>query len=378
VGNHARFGDGPLVYGLNVRCRDTLATIQRAVERARKDGCEHICVAGDVFDYDRVEPAIETAMQDLILNSRLQWEFIVGNHDQTSGELNHNALSPLKNVAIVHEKPGHSNLGVGPTSARLFSIPFRPGRAEDWLESAMLDAGVAGAGVVGIKAMMIHLGVSDTQTPYYLDGANDSVSIGTLQRLMAKYDVRCVVAGNWHCQRRWSWTDSVQRHVVQVGTLAPVRFSDGGLAGFGSLAEWDTATNSFHFVEIPGPRWLTVDFAKLEELLWDLSHEGENVPYSILDHCAPLYVAAKVRPDEQETARGILDLMVKRSWVRAGEVTVQAEVVRENATTTIRAATQPASRIDVLRSYIDKAPIPPEVTREEVREFVLECVKGVL
>jgi hypothetical protein len=376
VGNHARFGAGPLTRGCNVRCRDILDTIGRAVETARLKGCTDMCVAGDVFDYDRVEPAVEAAMQERITESGLRWAFIVGNHDQTSDVPNHNALAPLKSVAVVHEHPS-TVVYAGKIPLTLFTIPFRSGRAEDWLEEAMVEAGVSDGGIDGYRAMMIHLGVSDSETPYYLDGANDSVSIGTLKRLVERYNIHNVFAGNWHCQRLWEVQGQVTRRIIQVGTLAPVRFSDGGLAGYGGMAILDTDNNTVAMVEIPGPRWLTTDLAGLEEALQDLAHP-RSPGGARFASCLPLYIAAKVLPDEQELAREIVDELVKRDLIRAGEVTVQAETVRANATAMIRAATQPASRTDMVCKYLDVAPVPPGVDRGEVRDLVLSCLRGVI
>jgi len=377
VGNHARFGEGPLTRGCNVRCRDILDTIERAVETARFKGCADMCVAGDVFDYDRVEPAVEAAMQELITESKLKWTFIVGNHDQTSDVANHNALAPLKSVAQVHEHPSVA-VYEGKNLMSMFTIPFRSGRAEDWLEGAMVEAGVLDStGAQGHRAMMIHLGVSDSETPYYLDGANDSVSIGTLKRLMERYNIHNVFAGNWHCQRLWEVQGQVTRRVIQVGTLAPVRFSDGGLAGYGGMAILNTDNNTVEMVEIPGPRWLTADLSGLEEALQDLTHP-RSPGGARFASCVPLYIAAKVLPDEQELAREIVDELARRELIRAGEVTVQAETVRANATAMIRAATQPASRTDMVCKYLDVAPVPPGVDRGEVRDLVLSCLKGVI
>ena len=38
VGNHIRFG-GPIEAGMNRRCRETVATLRRAVLKAREEGC---------------------------------------------------------------------------------------------------------------------------------------------------------------------------------------------------------------------------------------------------------------------------------------------------------------------------------------------------
>lgn len=372
VGNHAKYGDGAIVNGMNVRCRDVVATIAAAAQIAKNLGCSEIGVAGDVFDYDRVEPAVERAVQSVIEASQMAWTLLVGNHDQTSGDANHNALSPLRGVpgVTVDEKPTRH---LGPQHT-LFSVPFRSGRAEDWLESAMLEAGVASAGgIATMRIMMLHLGISDSETPYYLDGANDSVSIGTLRKLVEKYDIHHVFAGNWHCQRRWQIPSQRMRTITQIGTLVPPRFSDSGLLGFGGLAVLDTVQDTVTMYEVPGPRWLRLDLEQLENLFLEI--ETQPAKYQA---CKPLYVSAQVGADDQEMARDILGMLIKRGYVRAGEVGVQAALARQQAVNTIRAVTQQSATLGVVTSYLDNAPIPPSVVRAEVREFVLDCLKGVM
>ena len=74
--------------------------------------------------------------------------------------------------------------------------------------------------------MCVHLGISDGDTPYFLDGADDSISVDRLRAVMRECGISYAFAGNWHRHQTW---EADPCKVIQVGTLAPNRFSDDGL-----------------------------------------------------------------------------------------------------------------------------------------------------
>ena len=358
VGNYGKNG-GPVVAGLNQRCRDVLRSFAWARARMVELGCSTHVGLGDLFDYDRVEPQVIAAMQDLLDSDTIVDHFLVGNHDQRSlASLDH-ALAPLRGVAKTIADTEPRWVTAGP--AAILLVPFRSGRAEDWLPEVVAAASKGLPQWDGPHVLAFHLGVSDSRTPYYLDDADDEVCLGTVERVLREHRFDYAFAGNWHVHRRWTVEGAGGREceVVQVGTLAPNRFTDTG-GRFGTMAVLDTDTRAVEIIDVPGPRFVKVaGIVALRELV-----SGDRDPLAI-----PLYVSVSVPPEDVAEAEDLLT----RVEARATEIQLDDSRQKAQAAAAVQVAVSAQSHHEAVVDYIRSAPI--DAPRAAVERFVLDCLQ---
>lgn len=243
IGNHRRLG-GPMVSGINTRCRMTLFALSQAIEKARAAGAEFFVVAGDLFDSCAVTPQVMTAVGAILRGAGMQVILLVGNHDQHSDAPGDHALGPLgllPNVQVV-ERPSRVHVGGADI---LYAIPFSSEVGDTYIPGALEALGERCDGLIAI-----HAGIRDKDTPVFLSGARDSIGLEVIE---AKD--RRVFAGNWHNGKAWGG-------VVQCGTLAPTGFDNawpdfGGVeATVGGLYLHDTRTRKGSYQHVDGPRFV--------------------------------------------------------------------------------------------------------------------------
>lgn len=100
VWNHKAFG-GPVVGGLNRRCRDILQSVYQIVEYAKLHyGVTHVVQLGDFFDGPKPSPQILNAALDMIAATKVEWHIIAGNHDIASYDAP-SALAPMNHAGNV-------------------------------------------------------------------------------------------------------------------------------------------------------------------------------------------------------------------------------------------------------------------------------------
>lgn len=100
VWNHKQFG-GPVVGGLNRRCRDILQSVYQIVEYAKlHHKVTHVVQLGDFFDGPKPSPQILNAALDMIAATNVEWHIIAGNHDISSYDAP-SALSPMNHAGKV-------------------------------------------------------------------------------------------------------------------------------------------------------------------------------------------------------------------------------------------------------------------------------------
>lgn len=279
VGNIVANG-GRRVGSINRRCRYTLDALDRAVAVANEYRSPFV-VLGDLFDGSRPESAIITAVQESLARAKHGAHVLVGNHDLNSTATGDNACSPLAPVAKVYEHPTIVSLS---DDFDGLMIPFQPGLAMDWLP-ALVDKMGPSLSHMKQVVMCLHLGISDGNTPYYLDGHDDTIPVAMLQEMCEKWKITHVVAGNWHW--RQTWRVFAGGHMVQVGTLSPVRHTDDGFTGRGEVTL--LARNKVQFVQVPGPRFLTVD--NIDDMLAAFCEKG-----------SPLFLRARLPIEDHAKA----------------------------------------------------------------------------
>ena len=106
IANHKAMG-GPVVEGLNRRCREILDGLDDLVANAvRDDGVDTVIQVGDFFDIAKPSAALYDAVIKLLKKHPVTWHILAGNHDIASYDAP-TALAPLGHIenVNVYEKP---------------------------------------------------------------------------------------------------------------------------------------------------------------------------------------------------------------------------------------------------------------------------------
>jgi hypothetical protein len=238
LANHKIYG-GPVVAGLNARCRMVLDSLRAAYDIAAKALCKALIVNGDLFDTAKPSPQLIAAVQEVIKGGGLPTFIMLGNHDMESAADGDHALGPLAPVATLITKPTKLCISTGGIDeVEVWAVPFQPGKAEEWLPTVLAE--VEGqprvcSSASTPKLLALHLGLRDLgKTPPWLMDAHDSVSIEQLAELCVQHGISCVTAGNWHDPRRWTLKGV---ELVQIGSMCPTGFDDLGHAGTLAVVE---------------------------------------------------------------------------------------------------------------------------------------------
>lgn len=251
VGNHRALG-GPLVAGLNTRCREVVAVLRRSVERAQELDASAFVVLGDLFDTDRPSPQIVAAVQDALTlggEADIPVWLLLGNHDMTSATPGDHALAPLDGYGLIKVVECPKVITTG--GVALVMVPFEVGPASTWLPlEAEREAKHVG---LDKRVLCTHVGIIDGSTPPWLRNAADAVTVDLLNELRASAGLTHAIAGNWHSRKLWG-------NVMQVGALVPTGWDNPGLEGYGTLAILDGDT--WRWEELPGPRFIKLSAGK--------------------------------------------------------------------------------------------------------------------
>lgn len=354
IGNHRRFG-GPVVAGLNTRCRLALKTLGGAVAAAQDAGCEALVVLGDLFDTSRPEPQIIAAVQDVVKDMPLI--VLLGNHDQVSAEPGDHALGPLAPVASIVETPQILSMG----AVELWTIPFRPGRAVDWLPQVMAEVqgdSRSGGQPPPVRVLALHLGLQDDSTAPWLKESHDSVPVDLVDQLMQKYRISLAFAGNWHDQKQWTRTGII----TQVGTLCPTGWDNPGMKGYGGLAVLDTERIPVvSLKEIPGPRFVT-----LRSVAGPWPSREEN----------QVFVKLIAPPDFMDTAGKWIQNEKDARRIFDGEVEPEGTEERVAAITAAQTARSATTLDEAIAGFVGEMPLPEGVKRDSVLARVKQYLGG--
>ena len=260
VGNPASFG-GPTICGVNTRGRHVLEALQRAVTAAQDfDG---LVICGDLFDTANPSPQLISEVQSILAQGPRTY-LLMGNHDMVSDAPGDNALGPLQvldNVLII-EQPSLDHVG----DCMLISIPFRAGDCREWFEDAvahrMQEVKETGLDTADYPVVLaFHLGVVDSDTPAFLANAHDAIPLEMLQRIMDEHGIDYAFCGNWHNYKRWVGGP----RVTQCGALAPTGWDNPGW-DYGKVITLNTIIKYSTEIDIPGPRFLSVDSMEAAEV----------------------------------------------------------------------------------------------------------------
>lgn len=101
IANHRSMG-GPVVRGVNRRCRELVASVRATVEAARATfGVEHVVQLGDFFDTPRQPPAVYDLCLQELGSLGVEWWIIAGNHDLQAFDAP-SAVTPFRHYPGFH------------------------------------------------------------------------------------------------------------------------------------------------------------------------------------------------------------------------------------------------------------------------------------
>lgn len=106
--NHQAMG-GPVVRGVNRRCRELVETLVRLV---RESKCQRVIQLGDFFDNPRQPASVVDYVMGSLLPLGVEWHIMAGNHDIASFSAP-SAVAPLRHVQNVYVHEGIEKLDDG-------------------------------------------------------------------------------------------------------------------------------------------------------------------------------------------------------------------------------------------------------------------------
>lgn len=288
--NHKILG-GPMVAGVNRRARHIADAFGTAIRIAMRLKCDRMVICGDVFDCAKPDPEIIGLFAEEAAKAHFRIQVVPGNHDRSSDQPGHHALSALRKSTNVLVKNDPTLDGADYDDetdfrAYLLLVPFTSNLTE--VVVAKLQQASTGQPIY----VFLHAGIVGPDTPPFL---RDGKNVLQLDDVVAwgKLGVRGVFAGDWH-------NHAVLRTegpaVVQVGALCPANFGDPPC---GKMVVLDTETGAFEVVAVPGPRFNTLDMTDLRPLVIDPDalHDGEG----------PLYLKIRCADRDRPEASSILE-----------------------------------------------------------------------
>jgi len=311
-------------------------------------------VLGDLFDTSHPEPQLIAEVQEIVKD--IQLICLLGNHEQVSGTPGDHALGPLAPVATVVEKPTILDLD----EVELWAVPFRPGRATDWLPQVLAEMqGSASKGRQprSVRVLALHLGLLDDSTAPWLREAHDAVPAHLVEDLMTEHDIEVCIAGNWHDRKTWKLGGG--RTILQVGTLCPTGWDNPGIDGYGGLALLDCNSGAPCAVaveEIPGPRFVKITAPHEWTMkLLDLKQTGQSV-----------FARVVAPPEFINTAREWFENEKKAGTIVDGEVEPEGTEERIAAITAAHSARSADTLDEAVSNFVRDMSLPDGVDRASV------------
>lgn len=361
IGNHRKHA-GNTIAGLNKRCRDVIATLDRAATWSAEQKVDAFVVCGDLFDTNRPIPQMIAAVQQVL--AKVPTIVEVGNHDKSSTEEGDHALAPLAPVATIVERPRVISVA----DVDLICVPFMPGAATSWFEQTVADVVTKEArGKKTCRLLAFHLGVDDSNTPFYLRGAPDSIALKIVEQVMDQHNISYALCGNWHNHQHWYVRDGL-RGVLQCGTLAPTGWDNAGSEGYGFVAMFDTKTQPYITLkQIPGPRFLTVQGPSA----------ADTIVKSVRDEGNQVYVKWQTDIKGSRIAREELVEWQDAGLIDGWEVSIEDEAAEEAARVAAKVARKAETMAEALAKFVAEMPLTEGVDRAEVLSIAQGYLGGV-
>jgi len=362
LANHKRFG-GPRLGGVNTRASMVLEALVAAIEVANAQGVKHFVVLGDLVDVSNPTPQLLSCLAGIFTHyewthgaEAMQFHLLMGNHELVSEQQGDNALDVLRhldNVSVYEGAAQCVDLG----ELELLMVPFQAVARE-----ALAPQVVTRPPGKKPRILCVHMGVSDGNTPFFLQNAGDSMTAIALSERAYELGCSLVMAGNWHSHAAWvpphTFGGKPAPTVIQCGALVPTGFDNPGMnygyvitvgAGSGDLA--------IDMTTVPGPRFLS--------MLWD---SFKDVP------AGQIFLRLTAKPSDVEAARLALKALREADAVLDGEVLIDAVAVRTQARSAAAAARHADSTKNAVAEYVEHMLLPDDVDRVAVLAFVEKCL----
>jgi calcineurin-like phosphoesterase family protein len=367
LANH-RYQGGDVKAGMNARFRTTLRAVEDALVWAESRGCTDVVILGDVFDSPKPLPQQLAALGAVLRSFAGAVHVIVGNHDRVSGEEGDHGLGPLALAddgegIHVYERP----TVIGDSTVRVLLCPFNDRSVKEWLPGILDEVWKEEARdtALGQEQRIVcgHFGLWDRQSAAqqpWLANAPDAIDVATVAALLAKHDVKHLYVGNYHTHFQWV-KDGVTLH--QVGALQPTGFDNPGFS-YGRVEEWPSGG----YTIIPGPRFVVVGSG---------SELGSAANRADEEGCW-IHADWRVAPEAYvETVEAAAMLQEGEHPIDGGPIlrgTVEVHVDRKysklRAAQAAGAARSSETLIEAVHAFVEKHPMPPHVSRENVLEHV--------
>lgn len=355
LGQHKILG-GPVIGGLNRRCRLTLDCHARMVDKANQEGCGLLVGAGDLFDVDDSDPWLLSATIDVLSKFHGEVYLLRGNHDCASDQPDHNALGPLGRIPQFHIIENPYTLAV--PDGFIYMVPYRPGVAAEWICDGVRDLTAATSINDASQTLITHAGIYDDTFPLWLK-SKSAVHLDVLRDIMHEVGIGLALSGDFHTHRRWN-------NVIQIGALCPADFGDK--APFGGLLVVDTESGSVTRHEIQGPRFVNMTWTGRGEEPLDIEDDWPD------GHQVHVRVRAKPQQIAKATAWMVEVVEAVSKDIVAWEVEPDTTDAEEAAK---EAAARPIS-LDMhrdLTEYVAGRPEIPERLRERVVSATLDRLR---
>ncbi len=161
--------------------------------------------------------------------------------------------------------------------------------------------------------------------------------LSLIEDLVERFQFEAVVAGNWHQRRTWK----VGRRKVPVavlGTTCPVNFGDEKSDGKIGILDFAGPQVALRFMDVPGPRWYTVDLASL-------------LSFDVTDYEAGVFVRCSVKPEDLAAANA---RRVELEEVGARvTITVDSSDIKKQAAAAAGVARSSSSFESAVAGYVD-------------------------
>ena len=375
IGNH-QYSGGALTAGVNERCESTLRVFSSALSRAHSMGCEQLIVLGDLFDSVRPNPQTLTRVRALLEAANFNTTLLIGNHDRNSSVAGDHALGPLgrtdrergPEISVI-ETPYIADYG----RAYCVNLPFLDTPVTEWFEpliEKLVTFAGTGKSPLPILAAFVHFGLYDAtlaaKTPW-VRAAKDAADVAWVAAILKKYGIKHLFAGNWHTFQRWE-IDGV--HLTQVGALVPTGFDNSGGLGYGGLVVFDTLSEQYTFVELPGPRFFKIrSLAEWGDLCLDISLSSESLP--------EVHISWTCQPDEMSTALAALRT-AHVPWLKSYRVLPDAKAASSFLRHTANIARQSDTVAELTAKFMSDYCLPEDCRRVVVQAHVLRFLGGSL
>jgi hypothetical protein len=347
------------------RAREVQLALESAVRIANGQQCDRLVVLGDLFDTSRPGPVTIAGAQWALRQH--ESILLLGNHE-LEADCDH-ALLPLEPVAKLVDHP----LVVSVHGVDLLMVPFRPGPAGPWIVECVQRLANKRR---RFQVLCIHAGIRHPGTPAWLADSKDSIGVDSLRELMQLWNIKFVMAGNWHEAASFQGPTGYTRAIVQVGALCPTGFDNPGLGleyGHVEIVA-DDGTIESHWVCTP--RFVTRSgLAAIDEMQDLLDAESTS---GLVGH-AGLYGRLRVPPRQLEAASSAIRHWVGSGLLIDGEAVpeVQGVGVDQAARDAAAAVLGAAGPREQLVAHVAAMELPDGVDRADVEARALRYLRWI-